>query len=135
MNTVAVVIARLMNTPAVVAITAARVRPLSLAQSDDGDGVAITEISNTPVSRATGTNETFRSRVQLDCFSSTYQGAQLLADAVVAALDNYTDAGTVPAIGSCMLESRNDLEGEDVPGSDARRSFGVTLDFILWHGS
>jgi len=130
-----VIVARLLATSGVTDIVGSRIRPLLLRQSDSIPGIAYTTISNTPVSRATGTNATYRARVQLDCFASTYTAAKTLEAAVIAALDNYSASGTTPPISSCHLETVTDLPPDDTPGADDRRAFGVSLDFILWHGS
>ena len=135
MSVESVIVARLLATSGVTDLIASRIRPFELRQADGLGGIAYTTISEVPVGRMTGDNNTFRTRMQLDCFAASYNDAKQIQAAVVAALDGYAAGDTDPEITSVRLETASDLPTEHTPGADKRRSYGVSLDFIIWHGS
>jgi len=73
-----------------------------------------------------------RTRLSVDCISSTYGGVKTLRDAVESALVNYSGTGSGETIYSLRLESAVDLDQENIPGSQFG-AFRVVMDFIAWH--
>lgn len=70
------------------------------------------------------------SRVQVDCYATSYGGAKLLARAVMATLSAYR--GEVPGveIGGVFVESERDLSEPDQ--GDTQTRFRVSVDLTVW---
>lgn len=67
------------------------------------------------------------SRVQIDCYATTYLDAKTLARAVAAILSGYR-AG---AIQGAFLDSERDLPASD--SGEVNHLFRVSLDFMIHH--
>lgn len=67
------------------------------------------------------------SRVQVDCYGDTYDGAHATASAVVDALSGYR-GGTIQAV---FIDSQRDLTGVD--GGDPNELFRLSIDVIVHH--
>ena len=73
-----------------------------------------------------------RTRLSVDCISSTYGGVKTLRDAAEAALVNYSGTGSGETIHSLRLESAVDMDEVNEPGSQFG-AFRTIMDFVIWH--
>src|SRR5690625_3309816 len=132
------VIARLLADVAVAAIAGDRVYPGRVPQGEDRPAVVFQVINSMPHYADEGEIRFVESRVQLDCWASTYGDSMQLARAVKASL---SPVGRTP--GSAVLTAPGiefqfiELNGErDLPESGSNNAeyfFRVSLDFTFWH--
>lgn len=92
--------------------------------------VILRTISGTRDYAMDGATGLVESRVQVDCYGSTYASAKTAARAIEAALSGYrgTQGGT--EFGGVFLTAERDLVDEDESPADLH---GVSLDFTIWH--
>lgn len=79
------------------------------------------------MSGATGLTET---RMQADCYGTTYASAKAAARAIEAALSGYRGASGTTTFDGIFLIDERDLIDDDESPADLH---GVSLDFMIWH--
>lgn len=87
----------------------------------------ISGVRDYKMSGATGLTE---SRVQIDCYGSTYASAKGAAQAIEAALSGYKGASGTTTFDGIFLTAERDLVDEDEGPADLH---GISMDFMLWH--
>lgn len=102
------------------ALVSTRVYPMDMPQNATLPALTYTRVSETPLVNLDGENATRNSRYQVDCFASTYTGAQALAEAVKAAMVTNSLFGVV-------RENQNDLYSAEPD------RFRVQMDFSIWY--
>ena len=132
------VIQRLLADAAVAAIAGDRVFPGRLPQGIALPGVVLQTINSMPHYADEGEIRYVESRVQLDCWASTYGASKQLARAVKASLSPVDLAPGAPVFVGAGVEFQFiELNGErDLPESGSNNAeyfFRVSLDFTLWH--
>ncbi|MEO8224129.1 MAG: hypothetical protein ABI661_04945 [Gammaproteobacteria bacterium] len=75
-----------------------------------------------------GTSNVIRSRLQIDCYDLTYEGARELADAVRETLQDFSGLlGAIVEVRNAALETEIDLQDID-PGL-----YRVSQSWAFWH--
>ncbi|MBK8772800.1 MAG: hypothetical protein IPM06_20550 [Rhizobiales bacterium] len=87
----------------------------------------ISGVRDYKLSGATGLVE---SRVQVDCYGSTYASAKAVARAVEAVLSGYSGTQGATTFDGIFLIAERDLIDDDESPADLH---GVSLDFMVWH--
>ena len=110
------------------ALVGTRIYPLVLPQNPVLPAITYTRVSN-PKQRllARGAADTFRPRIQFDCWAITYKSAQLVASQLQAALQDY--AGIMGGV--VVLDADVDT-GQDAQDPDSREPH-VQVDVIMMH--
>lgn len=106
----------------IAALVSTRIYPLVLPQSSSYPAISYQRISNSPQQGSTDLRST---RWQINCWASTYTGAQTLATAVKTALEEYTATATAPRIKMALVV--NELDDYDSEANVYR----VIVDVIL----
>ena len=104
------------------------VTPSVRLQATGLPAVVITRVSGARDYHMEGPSGLTRSRMQIDCYGSTWPQAKSVARAVIARLSGFNGKATASVIRSAMLDSeRHFFEGED---PEAVHRF--SLDFDVW---
>jgi hypothetical protein len=121
---------KLKTTDAITAIVGQKVYPIDVPQERGvtASEKAISElpyitfqmISDQSINHSTGAREGSWTRVQVDLWAAEYPYVKALANAVKAALKNWTDDTGDPIITSCHYQTGHDLPEPHSPGEDQR---------------
>jgi hypothetical protein len=104
------------------------VTPSVRLQATGLPAVVITRVSGARDYHMGGASGLTQSRMQIDCYGSTWPQAKSVARAVIARLSGFNGRTTASVIRSAMLDSeRHFFEGED-PETVHR----ISLDFNVW---
>lgn len=121
------IVALLLNDSAVSLIAGQRVNWSERGQGAALPAVVLHRISGVRDYHMEGASGLVQSRVQADCWASTYKDAVRLSRAVRAALSGYRAGDTQ---GAFIDAERQSVEKE---ADGAQRFFRVSLDFKIWH--
>jgi len=132
------VIQRLLADAAVAAIAGDRVFPGRLPQGIDLPGVVLQTINSMPHYADEGEIRYVESRVQLDCWASTYGASKQLARAGKASLSPVdlppgAPVFTAPGIEFQIIELNGERDLPESGSNNAEYFFRVSLDFTFWH--
>lgn len=100
-------------------------------QSVTGDFVAMYVVSGNRdyhMSAASGLRET---RVQFDCWASSYGAAKTIARAVESALSGFSGSQSGKALRGVFVNSERDDNESDT--ADTASRYRTSLDLIIWH--
>jgi len=127
------IIAKLLQTPAVVALCGSRIYPGSVPKGEPMPAIVVNKISGAPLYTDDGQAGLESDRVQVDAWGETYTDAKPLADAFKSTSCLSGFAGQVAGIEikfSMIDAERDDREG----GSNATAyRFRTSVDFIVWY--
>jgi hypothetical protein len=127
-------VARLKDDSAVKAITT-RIQPMAAKQQGSIPYITYQGISRTPINHATGTTTTESTRVQVDCWASSWLSARALGNAVQAALNGKTEVGP-PVVSQYHLTSRNDDMETPQSGTDVSQTiYRDSQDYLIWYST
>ncbi len=104
------------------ALVSTRIYPRRLPQSPSMPAVTYQRVSSAP---KMGTTNVRRSRYQLNCWDLTPDGAQALADAAKAAMEEHTDTNQTPGIKMAVVI--NEIDSTD----DETELERVIVDVLL----
>jgi hypothetical protein len=93
------------------ALVGTRIYPVFLPQNPTYPALTYQRISNTAQSGSTALRQ---SRWQVNCYASTYIGAQALAAAVKAELEEWTDTDQTPMVKMCQVVNEIDDYDDEV---------------------
>src|SRR5690625_1103944 len=132
------VIRHLLADAALAAIAGDRVFPGRLPQGIALPGVVLQTINSMPHYADEGEIRYVESRVQLDCWASTYGASKQLARAVKSSLSPVDLAPgapvfTAPGIEFQFIELNGERDLPDSGSNNAEYFFRVSLDFTFWH--
>jgi hypothetical protein len=102
------------------------VYPLIARDSAPLPYVVYSQIANPINNSLTGRADLQNTRLQIDCWHSSYSAVHTLANAVIAAMDAQTHSGS-PAVFTAILIGKQDFEDPDT------RDYRVVLEFSVWH--
>lgn len=97
--------------------------------------ITVFEVSRTPENYVTGAPDNVRSRVQVDCWSSTLlstNGAKTIASAVRAALSEWTTTSTTPDVYSTKENLSQDMREAPSFGKEDP-IYRVMMDWSIWY--
>jgi len=128
-------VAKLKGTAAVSALVAARVWPMVAPQGQALPYLVYRRVDSVPVNHAGGTTADDFTRIQLDCYASTYDGARVLADAVRGNEDEVAPTGlsgwTDDDLRLWHLEIEQDGMEPLWDGMDRPAAFIVSQDYMV----
>ena len=104
-----------------------RVYPVALPQSPQYPLILYTKITGMRDHHLQGPSGHAHPRFQIEAWAKTYTEAKTLADAIREALDGYSGTAAGTKIGSCLIESEQDIYESEV------EAFRVIMDFFVWH--
>lgn len=125
---------RLTNDSSVSALVSTRVYPVLLPQGCDVPAIRYTNISRPPVNHKKGASGLTQSRIQVDCYDKTYEGAKTLGKAVrLAMIKEGGTWGGCPVSVCRNVDHTDETEEIDVQGN-IKIYFNASMDFLIWHG-
>ena len=104
-----------------------RVYPVALPQSPQYPLILYTKITGMRDHHLQGPNGRAHPRFQIEAWSKTYTEAKTLADAIREALDGYSGTAAGTKIGSCLIESEQDIYESEI------EVYRVIQDYFIWH--
>ena len=116
----------LINDATVKAITT-RVYPVALPQSPTYPLILYTKITGMRDHHLQGPSGHAHPRFQIEAWAKTYTEAKTLADAIREALDGYSGTAAGTKIGSCLIESEQDIYESEI------EVYRVIQDYFIWH--
>ena len=116
----------LINDATVKAITT-RVYPVTIPQSPQYPLILYTKITGMRDHHLRGPSGHAHPRFQIEAWAKTYTEAKTLADAIREALDGYSGTAAGTKIGSCLIESEQDIYESEI------EVYRVTSDWFIWH--
>jgi len=116
----------LINDATVKAITT-RCYPVALPQSPTYPLILYTKITGMRDHTLRGASGHAHPRFQIEAWAKTYTGAKTLADAIRDALDDYTGTAAGTVIGSCLIDSEQDMYESEI------EVYRVVSDWFIWH--
>lgn len=124
-------IALVLADAAVTAAVGAKVWWVRRPQGQVAPLAIMTMVSNVPAIAMAGETNWTDSRVQIDCYATTYAGARAVARAVSALLGGYSGTeGTTEFQGIFRISDRDLFEAGD---TDRDRLYRVMLEFrVIW---
>ena len=127
----------LLNTSAVSDLVSTRVYHDTAQQDTTSDYIVLSRLGGKPVQHLGNTTADMNDvSYQIDCWSTSAEGAQALAVAVVATLQNYTgnlgQAGATVAVTFAGLETERSDYSVPTDGAETGM-YRRMLDFQLWH--
>jgi hypothetical protein len=127
------IIARLLATPAVTSIIVDRIEPGSLPQAQILPALVFNKISGGPIYDDKGEAGLNESRIQIDCWATTYTGALALGRAVRESLSAFFGASGGDESLYIVLDAERDMRegGSNAAEYNYRRS----MDFIVLNRS
>jgi hypothetical protein len=130
--------ARLKAITAVTDLVGARIWPVDRRQGTELPAITYERITRTELNHATGTTNTSRVRIELNCWASSYAGAHALAAAVRGngAADSPTGiAGWTDGNGNGwhIVLGPMDAPAAWLPGQDARTAHCVSMHVVTWY--
>ena len=123
-------IALLLASTGVSDLVSARVNWNRIAPPAGSPYVILRRISGVRYYKMSGTTGLVESRVQVDCYGSTYASAKAVARAVEAVLSGYSGTQGATTFDGIFLIAERDLIDDDESPADLH---GVSLDFMVWH--
>lgn len=113
---------------AVAALVGDRVWPVRRPQGRELPALTLSSVSAVPLQSHDGAGALTRSRLQVDCWASSWAAARALRAAAIGAIEATEDpAGPIPSIARMGDRDLPELReaGEDL--------FRVSIDFEIWH--
>ena len=104
-----------------------RCYPVTIPQSPQYPLILYTKITGMRDHHLQGPSGHAHPRFQVEAWAKTYTEAKTLADAIREALDGYSGTASSTKIGSCLIESEQDIYESEV------EAFRVIMDFFVWH--
>ena len=104
-----------------------RCYPVTIPQSPTYPLILYTKITGMRDHHLQGPNGRAHPRFQIEAWSKTYTEAKTLADAIREALDGYSGTAAGTKIGSCLIESEQDIYESEI------EVYRVTSDWFIWH--
>ena len=104
-----------------------RCYPVTIPQSPQYPLILYTKITGMRDHHLRGPSGHAHPRFQVEAWSKTYTEAKTLADAIREALDGYSGTASSTKIGSCLIDSEQDIYESEV------EAFRVIMDFFVWH--
>jgi len=104
-----------------------RVYPVALPQSPQYPLILYTKITGMRDHHLQGPSGHAHPRFQIEAWAKTYTEAKTLADAIREALDGYSGTAAGTKIGSCLIESEQDIYESEI------EVYRVTSDWFIWH--
>jgi len=104
-----------------------RCYPVTIPQSPTYPLILYTKITGTRDHHLQGPSGHAHPRFQIEAWSKTYTEAKTLADAIREALDGYSGTAAGTKIGSCLIESEQDIYESEI------EVYRVTSDWFIWH--
>ena len=104
-----------------------RVYPVALPQSPTYPLILYTKITGMRDHHLQGPSGHAHPRFQIEAWAKTYTEAKTLADAIREALDGYSGTAAGTKIGSCLIESEQDIYESEI------EVYRVTSDWFIWH--
>lgn len=117
----------------VTALVGRRIDPVGDQQSSGYPRITYTVVDDVPVNSMQGCSGLDFSRVQINCYATTFKQAIDVKEAVRLALDGYRGNLTEDVYAQAILR---DTEGDlFAPVADAKQqqAFGKRIDFIIHH--
>ena len=111
---------------AIAASIAARVYPVQLPQKPTLPAIAYRIVSGFRPHSMPNTRGLARPRVQIDCYSDSYEGAQTLADLVRKRLDAYRGAAGTATWQGVFFSNENDDFDPDT------KLYTLSRDYTFW---
>lgn len=93
--------------------------------------IVLTGVSDTPTYHMDGDAGLTESRVQVDCYATTYGGAKAVERAITPALSGYRGVSGSTVFHGIFSEGARDLR--DGGTDEAERLFRISIDFIVHH--
>jgi hypothetical protein len=125
------IITRLLADSGVIAKVGTRVFPGSRPQASALPSITLNKISGAPLYADDGETGLAESRLQIDCWATSYSDAKLTARAVIASLSAFVGVSGSTTYPLVMLDAERDLRE---PGlNQAEYLFRTSLDFIVWN--
>lgn len=113
---------------ALTALVGTRITPLVRQQAAGLPAVVFTRISGERSYHMGGASNLTQSRMQIDCYGTSWPQAKSVARAVIGRLNGFNGTATSSVIRSAMLDS----ERQFYEGEDPETVFRVSLDFNIW---
>ena len=104
-----------------------RCYPVTIPQSPTYPLILYTKITGMRDHHLQGPNGRAHPRFQIEAWSKTYTEAKTLADAIREALDGYSGTAAGTKIGSCLIESEQDIYESEI------EVYRVIQDYFIWH--
>lgn len=121
---------RLRASPEVTELVGQRITPVKRGTTDGWEKLpAITyqRISPTRIHHMDGPATLARPRVQISCWSASWDEARAVAGAVTAALDGWMDLRASPPVLGVQVEGGPDQYDEDT------KTHHIPVDVLVWH--
>ena len=122
----------LLNTNSVTTYVGTRIYPGLAPQGAAFPYIEYHRIITDRVRHLGGLSSLASPRFQINCWSSGYDEAKSLGEAVENRPDNYTGTPSAINIRRIYLEDKGD-ELEPAVGNESKRLYGRRLDFTIWH--
>lgn len=113
------------------ALVSTRVYWRQAPQSVDADFINLTRVSGQRDYHMASPSGLENSRVQADCWASSYSAAKAIARAVANAVSGYKGTVGGKRLQGVFIDSERDDDFETTGGRETR--FRTSLDLILWH--
>lgn len=126
-------IARLLATTGVSALVGSRVYPGSVPQGATMPAVVVNVISGGPLYADDGEVGLDNTRVQIDCWATTYSSAKTVARAVRDSLSAFVGTVSGVTFPYILLDVTRDLREPGANQSEYR--YRTNMDFIVWSES
>lgn len=127
------IIQRLLDTAAVTSLVGSRVEPGALPQGSELPALVFNKISGAPIYDDKGEAGLAESRVQIDCWATTYTGAIALAAAVQDSLSAFFGVSDGTESLYITLDVERDLREGGTNASEYR--YRRSMDFIVLNRS
>jgi uncharacterized protein DUF3168 len=111
------------------ALVATRIYPLRIPEGATLPAVAYHKVTGPRTHSKDGDMSLSHPRFQVTCWAKDYSDAKAVRDAVIAALDGFTDGGTMGGVVVDQVIVENDLDLLD----NQTLEFGASIDAIIWH--
>ena len=130
-------VAKLKGMAAVSVLIGTRVYPISAVQGDSLPYITFQKISGVPTNTAGGTTKTRQTRLQVNFWADSYDGARALANAACGNEDELAPSGLSGWVDrqQCVWHMENDRDGPTaiVEGRGKEKAHSVIQDYLVWH--
>lgn len=110
----------------------ARIRPGRLSRSDSFPAIRYAFVSGDSVAHLTGGSGIAQPLLQVDCYATTYSGANALAEQVRLALQSYRGLMGTDFVNGVTLVNRRELYEDPIDASDVGKH-RVLIEFSVTH--
>ena len=116
----------------IAATVGARIYPVVVPQDADLPALVYQRISSVRDHTHDATTGLAHPRIQVTAIATTYNAAKTLANAVRTLLDNYKGPTSDGVVIDAIL-FQNEMDVFNLAGDQRLNTFGVMVDFVVWH--